>query len=356
MKEYRIAVLKGDGIGPEIVEQAQKVLDKAGEKFGFDVKYQEALLGGCAIDATGVPLPQETVDICKSADATLLGAVGGPQWDNQLGNNRPEKGLLGIRSALGLFANLRPAVIFEPLREASPLKPEIIGGGIDVLVVRELTGGIYFGERGRCEENGVPAAYDTEKYSVPEIERIARVAFEMARKRNHKLCSVDKANVLESSRLWRETVIRVGQEYPDVELNHLYVDNCAMQLVRDPGQFDVIVTSNMFGDILSDEASMISGSIGMLASASLNGSKNGLYEPIHGSAPDIAGQNIANPLATVLSVSMMLKYSLEQPEAAQAIDDAVAKALTLARTPDIWVEGMDKVSCTQMGDLVASLL
>jgi len=332
------------------------VLDKAGEKFGFAVKYQEALLGGCAIDATGVPLPQETVDICKSADATLLGAVGGPQWDNQPGNNRPEKGLLGIRSALGLFANLRPAVIFEPLREASPLKPEIIGGGIDVLVVRELTGGIYFGERGRCEENGVPAAYDTEKYSVPEIERIARVAFEMARKRNHKLCSVDKANVLESSRLWRETVIRVGQEYPDVELNHLYVDNCAMQLVRDPGQFDVIVTSNMFGDILSDEASMISGSIGMLASASLNGSKNGLYEPIHGSAPDIAGQNIANPLATVLSVSMMLKYSLEQPEAAQAIDDAVAKALTLARTPDIWVEGMDKVSCTQMGDLVASLL
>ena len=356
MKEYRIAVLKGDGIGPEIVEQAQKVLDKAGEKFGFAVKYQEALLGGCAIDATGVPLPQETVDICKGADATLLGAVGGPQWDNQPGNNRPEKGLLGIRSALGLFANLRPAVIFEPLREASPLKPEIIGGGIDVLVVRELTGGIYFGERGRCEENGVPAAYDTEKYSVPEIERIARVAFEMARKRNHKLCSVDKANVLESSRLWRETVIRVGQEYPDVELNHLYVDNCAMQLVRDPGQFDVIVTSNMFGDILSDEASMISGSIGMLASASLNGSKNGLYEPIHGSAPDIAGQNIANPLATILSVSMMLKYSLEQPEAAQAIDDAVAKALTLARTPDIWVEGMDKVSCTQMGDLVASLL
>lgn len=356
MKEYRIAVLKGDGIGPEIVEQAQKVLDKAGEKFGFTVKYQEALLGGCAIDATGVPLPQETVDICKSADATLLGAVGGPKWDNQPGNNRPEKGLLGIRSALGLFANLRPAVIFEPLREASPLKPEIIGGGIDVLVVRELTGGIYFGERGRCGENGAQAAYDTEKYSVPEIERIARVAFEMARKRNHKLCSVDKANVLESSRLWRETVIRVGQEYPDVELNHLYVDNCAMQLVRNPGQFDVIVTSNMFGDILSDEASMISGSIGMLASASLNGSKNGLYEPIHGSAPDIAGQNIANPLATVLSVSMMLKYSLEQPEAAQAIDDAVAKALTLARTPDIWVEGMDKVSCTQMGDLVASLL
>ncbi len=356
MKEYQIAVLKGDGIGPEIVEQAQKVLDKAGEKFGFSVNYQEALLGGVAIDATGVPLPEETVTICKNADATLLGAVGGPKWDNQPGNNRPEKGLLGIRAALGLFANLRPAVIFEPLREASPLKAEIIGKGIDVLVVRELTGGIYFGERGRCEVDGQPAAFDTEKYSVPEIERIARVAFEMAQKRRHKLCSVDKANVLESSRLWRETVIRVAAEYPDVELSHMYVDNCAMQLVRNPGQFDVIVTSNMFGDILSDEASMISGSIGMLASASLNDGKGGLYEPIHGSAPDIAGQGIANPLATILSVGMMLKYSLEQPEAAKAIDEAVAKALTMARTPDIWVEGMKKVSCSEMGDLVCSLL
>ncbi len=356
MKEYQIAVLKGDGIGPEIVEQAQKVLDKAGEKFGFSVNYQEALLGGVAIDATGVPLPEETVTICKNADATLLGAVGGPKWDNQPGNNRPEKGLLGIRAALGLFANLRPAVIFEPLREASPLKAEIIGKGIDVLVVRELTGGIYFGERGRCEVDGQPAAFDTEKYSVPEIERIACVAFEMAQKRRHKLCSVDKANVLESSRLWRETVIRVAAEYPDVELSHMYVDNCAMQLVRNPGQFDVIVTSNMFGDILSDEASMISGSIGMLASASLNDGKGGLYEPIHGSAPDIAGQGIANPLATILSVGMMLKYSLEQPEAAKAIDEAVAKALTMARTPDIWVEGMKKVSCSEMGDLVCSLL
>ena len=356
MKEYQIAVLKGDGIGPEIVEQAQKVLDKAGEKFGFSVNYQEALLGGVAIDATGVPLPEETVTICKNADATLLGAVGGPKWDNQPGNNRPEKGLLGIRAALGLFANLRPAVIFEPLREASPLKAEIIGKGIDVLVVRELTGGIYFGERGRCEVDGQPAAFDTEKYSVPEIERIARVAFEMAQKRRHKLCSVDKANVLESSRLWRDTVIRVAAEYPDVELSHMYVDNCAMQLVRNPGQFDVIVTSNMFGDILSDEASMISGSIGMLASASLNDGKGGLYEPIHGSAPDIAGQGIANPLATILSVGMMLKYSLEQPEAAKAIDEAVAKALTMARTPDIWVEGMKKVSCSEMGDLVCSLL
>ena len=356
MKEYQIAVLKGDGIGPEIVEQAQKVLDKAGEKFGFSVNYQEALLGGVAIDATGVPLPEETVTICKNADATLLGAVGGPKWDNQPGNNRPEKGLLGIRAALGLFANLRPAVIFEPLQEASPLKAEIIGKGIDVLVVRELTGGIYFGERGRCEVDGQPAAFDTEKYSVPEIERIARVAFEMAQKRRHKLCSVDKANVLESSRLWRETVIRVAAEYPDVELSHMYVDNCAMQLVRNPGQFDVIVTSNMFGDILSDEASMISGSIGMLASASLNDGKGGLYEPIHGSAPDIAGQGIANPLATILSVGMMLKYSLEQPEAAKAIDEAVAKALTMARTPDIWVEGMKKVSCSEMGDLVCSLL
>ena len=356
MKEYRIAVLKGDGIGPEIVEQAQKVLDKAGEKFGFAVKYQEALLGGCAIDATGVPLPQETVDICKGADATLLGAVGGPQWDNQPGNNRPEKGLLGIRSALGLFANLRPAVIFEPLREASPLKPEIIGGGIDVLVVRELTGGIYFGERGRCEENGVPAAYDTEKYSVPEIERIARVAFEMARKRNHKLCSVDKANVLESSRLWREQVQRIAKEFPEVTVDYLYVDNCAMQLVRNPKQFDVIVTSNMFGDILSDEASMISGSIGMLASASLSAGKAGLYEPIHGSAPDIAGTGKANPLATILSAAMMLRYSLDQPAAADAIEAAVSKALQQARTADIAAPGLPTLPCKEMGKLVCTLL
>lgn len=356
MNKYKIAVLKGDGIGPEIVNEAIKVLDKTAEKFGFEVEYDEALLGGCAIDATGIPLPDETVAKCKAADSVLLGAVGGPKWDNQPGNNRPEAGLLGIRGALGLFANLRPAVIFEPLKNASPLKSEIIGDAMDIMVVRELTGGIYFGKRGRLEENGAPAAYDTEKYSVTEIERIGRVAFDMAMKRNKKLTSVDKANVLESSRLWRETMIRLSKEYPEVELSHMYVDNCAMQLVRNPKQFDVIVTSNIFGDILSDEASMISGSIGMLSSASLSGEKSGLYEPIHGSAPDIAGQGIANPLATILSVSMMLRYSLDEPKAAEAIENAVAETLKTTRTPDIYTDGTKKVSTSEMGDIVASLI
>ena len=356
MSDYKIVLLKGDGIGPEIVNQAVKVLDKAGEKFGFSVEYDEALLGGCAIDATGVPLPDETVEKCKKADSVLLGAVGGPKWDTLPGNLRPEAGLLGIRGALGLFANLRPAVIFEPLKGASPIKDEIIGGALDVMIVRELTGGIYFGERGRKEVDGQPAAYDTEMYTVPEIERIARVAFDLAMKRNKKLTNVDKANVLESSRLWRETVLKVAKEYPEVELNHLYVDNCAMQLVRNPGQFDVIVTSNIFGDILSDEASMISGSIGMLASASLSAQKSGLYEPIHGSAPDIAGLGIANPLATILSVAMMLRYSLDQPEAADAIENAVSKVLVDYRTPDIYAEGTKKVNCEEMGDLVCSAL
>lgn len=356
MKNYKLVLLKGDGIGPEIVDEAVKVLNKAAEKFNFTVEYEEALLGGCAIDATGVPLPEETVTKCKAADSVILGAVGGPKWDTLPGNLRPEAGLLGIRGALGLFANLRPAVIFEPLKNASPLKDEIIGKALDIMVVRELTGGIYFGERGRKEVDGKPAAYDTEMYTVPEIERIARVAFDMAMNRNKKLTSVDKANVLESSRLWRETVIRVSKDYPEVELNHLYVDNCAMQLVRNPGQFDVIVTSNIFGDILSDEASMISGSIGMLASASLNENKAGLYEPIHGSAPDIAGLGIANPLATILSVAMMLKHSLDQPEAADAIENAVAKALETYRTPDIYTEGTKKVNCKEMGDVVCSLL
>lgn len=356
MADYKITLLKGDGIGPEIVNQAVKVLDKAGEKFGFTVEYDEALLGGCAIDATGVPLPDETVEKCKKADSVLLGAVGGPKWDTLPGNLRPEAGLLGIRGALGLFANLRPAVIFEPLKGASPIKDEIIGGALDVMIVRELTGGIYFGERGRKEVDGQPAAYDTEMYTVPEIERIARVAFDLAMKRNKKLTNVDKANVLESSRLWRETVLRVAKDYPEVELNHLYVDNCAMQLVRNPGQFDVIVTSNIFGDILSDEASMISGSIGMLASASLSAGKSGLYEPIHGSAPDIAGLGIANPLATILSVSMMLRYSLDQPEAADAIEKAVSDVLVDYRTPDIYAEGTKKVNCEEMGDLVCNAL
>ncbi len=356
MKTYKIALLKGDGIGPEIVDQAVKVLDKTAEKFGFAVEYDPADIGGIAIDNYGEPLPQITIDKCKAADSVMLGAVGGPKWDTQPAGNRPESGLLKIRESLGLFANLRPAVIFEPLKSASPIKDDIIGDNLDIMIVRELTGGIYFGTRGRVEENGVQAAYDTEKYSVTEVERIAKVAFDMAMKRNKRLTSVDKANVLESSRLWRETVNRIAKDYPEVEVNHMYVDNCAMQLVRNPGQFDVIVTSNIFGDILSDEASMISGSIGMLASASLSSGKAGLYEPIHGSAPDIAGQDIANPLATILSVTMMLRYSLDEPQAAQAIEDAVAKALETHRTPDIYEEGTTKVSCSQMGDFVCTLI
>ncbi|MCI9224676.1 MAG: 3-isopropylmalate dehydrogenase [Acutalibacter sp.] len=358
MKNYKLTVLKGDGIGPEIVDEAIKALDTAADKFGFSVQYDYKLLGGAAIDAVGVPLPQETVDSCRAADSVILGAVGGPKWDSQPGGNRPEAGLLGIRKALGLYANLRPAVIFAPLRDASPLKPEIIGESLDIMVVRELTGGIYFGDRGTEESGGVKSAYDTERYSVPEVERIARVAFDMAEKRGRRLTSVDKANVLDSSRLWRATVDRIAGEYPKVQVNHLYVDNTAMQLVRDPGQFDVILTSNMFGDILSDEASMISGSIGMLASASLGGSGFGLYEPIHGSAPDIAGQDIANPLATILSVAMLLRYSLNEPEAAGAVENAVAKALNVARTRDIYTEGcgVKLAGCREMGDIVASLI
>lgn len=356
MNKYNICLLKGDGIGPEIVNEAVKVLDCVADKYGFQVNYDEALLGGSAIDAKGTPLPQETIDKCKASDSVLLGAVGGPKWDKLPGKERPEAGLLGIRGALGLFANLRPAVIFEPLKSASPLKDEIIGDKLDVMVVRELTGGIYFGKRGRREADGEVEAYDTEQYKVSEIKRIAKVAFEMAMKRNKKLTSVDKANVLEASRLWRETVIEMSKDYPEVELNHLYVDNTAMQLVINPGQFDVILTNNIFGDILSDEASMISGSIGMLASASLSDSSLGLYEPIHGSAPDIAGQNIANPLATILSVAMMLKYSLNEPKAAEAIENAVNKVLAENRTPDIYEEGKNKVTCSEMSDLVCKAL
>lgn len=356
MNKYNICLLKGDGIGPEIVNEAVKVLDCVADKYGFQVNYDEALLGGSAIDAKGTPLPQETIDKCKASDSVLLGAVGGHKWDKLPGKERPEAGLLGIRGALGLFANLRPAVIFEPLKSASPLKDEIIGDKLDVMVVRELTGGIYFGKRGRREADGEVEAYDTEQYKVSEIKRIAKVAFEMAMKRNKKLTSVDKANVLEASRLWRETVIEMSKDYPEVELNHLYVDNTAMQLVINPGQFDVILTNNIFGDILSDEASMISGSIGMLASASLSDSSLGLYEPIHGSAPDIAGQNIANPLATILSVAMMLKYSLNEPKAAEAIENAVNKVLAENRTPDIYEEGKNKVTCSEMGDLVCKAL
>ncbi|HQH64267.1 MAG: 3-isopropylmalate dehydrogenase [Firmicutes bacterium ADurb.Bin262] len=356
MENYRITVLKGDGIGPEIVDETLKVLDRAGEVYGFRMQYDFRLMGGCAIDAAGVPLPADTVEACRQSDSVLLGAVGGPQWDTMPGHLRPEAGLLGIRGALGLYANLRPAKIFPALKAASPIKQSIIGDSLDIMVVRELTGGIYFGERGRCEKDGVRAAFDTEFYTVPEIVRIAKVGFEMARKRGKKLCSVDKANVLESSRLWRETVVALSADYPDVELSHMYVDNCAMQLVRNPAQFDVIVTSNMFGDILSDEASMISGSIGMLASASLAGGSFGLYEPIHGSAPDIAGRGVANPLATILSAAMMLKYSFGLEAAAAAVERAVNAALESARTPDIFEEGYRKVGTAEMGALVASLI
>ena len=354
MKNYKITVLRGDGIGPEIVNECIKVLDKAGEKFGFSFDYNDQLLGGCAIDATGVPYPAETAAACKASDAVLLGAVGGPKWDNQPGSNRPEKGLLAIREDLGLFANLRPAKIFAPLKSASPIKEEIIGDGLDILIVRELTGGIYFGDRGTYEENGVVGAYDTERYTYPEIKRIVKAGFEYAMKRDKRLTCVDKANVLD--RLWRKIVEETKADYPQVEVSYMYVDNCAMQLVRNPNQFDVIVTSNIFGDILSDEASMISGSIGMLASASLAEGTFGLYEPIHGSAPDIAGQGKANPLATILSGAMMLRYTFGEMEAAQAIEDAVDQALTQARTPDIYEEGFRPVTTAQMGDLVAGLL
>ena len=357
MKQYRIVLLKGDGIGPEIVTQAALVLKKTGEAFGFGAEFDEALLGGSAIDASGTPLPDETVAKCRTADAALLGAVGGPKWDGLPGGQRPEAGLLGIRKALGLYANLRPSMIFPQLRSASPLKDSVIGEALNVMIVRELTGGIYFGERGHKTVDGADAAYDTEMYSVPEIERIARVGFETARGRGKKLCSVDKANVLESSRLWRKTVARIGaEEYPDVELSNLYVDNCSMQLVRDPRQFDVIVTSNMFGDILSDEASMISGSIGMLPSASLGAGKAGLYEPVHGSAPDIAGTGMANPLATILSAAMLLRTSLGEEKAAAAVERAVSKALETVRTPDIWTPGTKKVGCDEMGETVRGLL
>lgn len=354
---YNITVLKGDGIGPEITEQAISVLQAAAKKHGFAVQTEEALIGGAAIDAAGIPLPEETVERCMQADAVLLGAVGGPKWDDLEGEKRPEAGLLGIRKAMGLYANLRPVSIFPALKDISPLKTEIIGESLDIMIVRELTGGIYFGERGFLTENGVRAAYDTEKYSEEEVRRIAVTAFEMAGKCGGRVCSVDKANVLDSSRLWRQTVIKTAEDYPGIELSHMYVDNCAMQLVRNPGQFDVIVTSNMFGDILSDEASMISGSIGMLPSASL-GAEKGLYEPIHGSAPDIAGKDQANPLAAILSAAMMLRYSLNEPEAAQTIENAVSKALERAGTADLGVRKstIRRVGCREMGGLVRSLL
>lgn len=352
----KIAVIKGDGIGPEIVNEALKVLDKVGEKFGHTFEYTDVLMGGIAIDETGVPLPQETIDICLASDSVLLGAVGGAKWDTLPGHLRPEAGLLGIRGALKLFANIRPAKLLAPLAGACPLKEDITKNGLDLVIVRELIGGAYFGKRSTTvDENGVKTACDSMAYSDYEVERICRVAFNMARKRRSKLHSVDKANVLDSSRLWREVAHKVAAEYPDVEYADILVDNCAMQLVRNPAQFDVMVTENLFGDILSDEASMITGSLGMIPSASLGETSLGLYEPIHGSAPDIAGQNKANPIATILSVAMMLRYSFDMSAEADAIEAAVDKVLNNNyRTSDIMSEGMTLVSCSEMGDLVAA--
>jgi 3-isopropylmalate dehydrogenase len=351
----KLAVIKGDGIGPEIVNEAIEVLDLIGKKYNHSFTYHEVLMGGCAIDATGVPLPKETVKVCKESDSVLLGAVGGPKWDTLPGHLRPEAGLLGIRAALGLYANLRPALLYRALSDACPLKPEIIGdNGLDLLIVRELTGGIYFGERGRRNGENGEEAYDTECYSVAEIERIGRLGFEMAMKRKKKLTNIDKANVLESSRLWREVMHRLKDEYPDIMYNDMLVDNAAMQLVRNPNQFDVVVTSNMFGDILSDEASMITGSIGMLPSASLGKGTLGMYEPIHGSAPDIAGQNKANPIATILSVAMMLRYSFDLKKEADAVERAVNDVLNEGfRTSDIAaVQTVKPIGTKEMGEKI----
>ena len=355
----KVLVLPGDGIGPEIVTEAVKVLELAKQKFNLDIELDNALVGGAAFDEFGTPLPEVTMEKAKACDAILLGAVGGPKWDNLEDREmRPEKGLLGLRSGLSLFGNLRPAILYPQLADASSLKPEIVSG-LDILIVRELTGGIYFGKpRGiRTLENGEREGYNTYVYNESEIRRIAKVAFESAQKRGKKLCSVDKANVLEVTVLWREIMEEVSKDYPDVELSHMYVDNAAMQLVRAPKQFDVLVTGNMFGDILSDAAAMLTGSIGMLPSASLDVDNKGMYEPCHGSAPDIAGQSIANPLATILSVSMMLRYSLNETKAADAIEVAVSNVLDAGlRTADIFSDGMTKVTTSEMGEAVVAAL
>ena len=354
---YKLAVIPGDGIGPDVVEQTLLVLDKVGEKFGHTFQYHKVLAGGCAIDATGGCLHQETIDMCKASDAVLLGAVGGWKWDTLPGDQRPERALLGLRKALGLFANLRPALLFEQLADASPLKPEILAGGLDIVVVRELTGGIYFGEKGVKDTDLGPAAYDIEQYAEEEVRRIAKVAFDMAMKRSKHVTSVDKANVLESSRLWRRVVTEVAKDYPEVTLDHLYVDNAAMQLVRNPRQFDVIVTSNIFGDILSDEASQITGSIGMLPSASLAQGNFGMYEPVHGSAPDIAGQDKANPMATILSAAMMLRYTFGLGQEADAIENAVKSVLDQGyRTPDLFAGEGTLVGTAEMGRRIAEAI
>lgn len=359
--ECRIALIPGDGIGPEIVREAKKVLDRVCEKYGHTFIYEELLLGGASIDAYGVPLTEETIEKAKAADAVLMGSIGGDAktspWYQLEPSKRPEAGLLGIRKALNLFANLRPAYLYQELKGACSLKEEIIGEGFDMVIVRELTGGLYFGERRTTEENGIRTAVDTLTYNEKEIRRIAVKAFEIAKKRRKQVTSVDKANVLDSSRLWRSVVEEVAKDYPDVTLSHMLVDNCAMQLVRDPGQFDVILTENMFGDILSDEASMVTGSIGMLSSASLNETKFGLYEPSHGSAPDIAGQDKANPIATILSAAMMLRYSLDLDKEADAVETAVQKVLTEGyRTGDIMSEGCKAVGTEEMGNLIAQVV
>jgi len=353
-----IALLKGDGIGPEIVDSAAAVLKKTASRFGHEFSFTPYLIGGCAIDATGEPLPEETVKGCLASDSVLLGAVGGPKWDDLPGEKRPEKALLGIRSALGLYTNLRPAKLYPALRSASPLRDDIVSGGFDIMIVRELTGGIYFGERGYREGRFGQEAFDTEAYSVTEIERIGRVAFETAMKRSRRICSIDKANVLETSRLWRKTMHRLAEEYPEVSYTDMFVDNAAMQLVRDPRQFDVIVTSNMFGDILSDEASQITGSIGMLPSASLGDGTRGMYEPIHGSAPDIAGQDKADPIATILSAAMMLRYSFGLADEADCIEDAVDRVLGAGfRTADIMgSEQGEPLTCSAMTERILEAL
>ncbi len=353
-----IAVIPGDGIGPEIVREARKVLDTVAERYGHEWAYTELLMGGASIDVHGVPLTDETIETAKSKAAVLMGSIGGDAatspWYQLPPEKRPEAGLLKLRKSLGLFANLRPAVLYNELKRACPLRDEIIGDGFDMMIMRELTGGLYFGERRTEEIDGILTAVDTLTYNVEEIRRIARRAFDIAGKRRKKVCSVDKANVLDSSRLWRKVVEEVAKDYPEIELSHMLVDNCAMQLVKDPGQFDVILTENMFGDILSDEASMVTGSIGMLASASLNDTKFGLYEPSHGSAPDIAGQNLANPIATILSAAMMLRFTFDLDKEADAIEAAVQQVLTEGyRTGDIMSEGCTKVGTVEMGDLIA---
>ncbi len=352
---YNIAVMRGDGIGPEVVNEALKVLDVVAKKENLEFNFTDVLIGGCAYDETGSPLPQETIDVCLKSDAVILGAVGGPKYDTLPADKRPETGLLGIRKALNLYANIRPAVLFQSLKDACPLREDIASAGIDIAVVRELTGGVYFGERGRREGKYGAEAYDTDCYSKFEVERIAKIGFNMAMQRGKNLISIDKANVLESSRIWRETVHEVAKDYPEVTVSDMLVDNAAMQLVKNPAQFDVVLANNMFGDILSDEAAMITGSIGILPSSSMGDGTLGLYEPIHGSAPDIAGQNKANPIATILSLAMMLRYSLNEPKAAEMIENAVNVTLEQGyRTADL--VGGNVISCSEMGDKICANL